>query len=502
MVTLISADRKVNKYIDYAGLYFIGLLALGFMLHYRTFAKLHITLPLINVPFFIGDMVFVSCFLLFCLKWLVNPKKTTKITRILLGYFIFVTIKTVWGYYFWGPLALRHAVMFYYPFFVVFAYSFYTPSFFSFWKRLVLIAIFLFIFKFIFFHQYYGLTASLLIIILFSNFKSKSGKLILFVLLVILLPYKTFFYTSRSFILGNVLAFTYMLCGALIIFRWKRIYKVAIFAFFTLLIIFGLLTMSDRNDIKSFIGFDALLYRFHLWEDTVHVNESNFIEPKLKVRLYNEKRDTFEQIMIAERSNSMAAEQKESAPAELEVTKRSDVTVTKEKSEKLFTSKLNSPTLGDIGAEKDRDINVSYANILFRVFIWRDALNDLMNKWPVFGFDFGKPFRSHSLEVLGWASTEWLVDGWVCLHNSYIDLIYRAGVTGLAMIVLIIFFLWKFTIVSLRKRSLTGILLTGILINWFIAANFLEILEMPYSAIPLWSLFGLNLAYLFKPEEK
>ncbi len=91
-----------------------------------------------------------------------------------------------------------------------------------------------------------------------------------------------------------------------------------------------------------------------------------------------------------------------------------------------------------------------------------------------------------------------MVDGWICLHNSYLDLVYRAGIVGILMITAIIAVLIWFTIVSLRKRSLTGILLTGILINWFIAANFLEILEMPYSAIPLWSLLGLICAYLFK----
>lgn len=79
---------------------------------------------------------------------------------------------------------------------------------------------------------------------------------------------------------------------------------------------------------------------------------------------------------------------------------------------------------------------------------------------------------------------------------------YRAGIIGLVMILAILFLLVKFTAASLRKRSLTGILLTGILINWFVAANFLEVLEMPYSAIPLWSLFGLNFAYLFKVKDK
>ena len=172
MLKIKFGDTRVNKYIDYAGLSLIGLLSLGFLLYYRSFAKLNIYLSFINVPFFGGDMVFVACLLLFCLKWLLNPKKATTTIRIFLGYFIFITIKTVVGYYFWGPLALRHAVMFYYPFFVVFAYYFYRPAFFGSWRRLAVILLLLCIFKFFFFHPYYCLTSSMLIVMLINRVRN------------------------------------------------------------------------------------------------------------------------------------------------------------------------------------------------------------------------------------------------------------------------------------------------------------------------------------------
>ena len=137
---------------------------------------------------------------------------------------------------------------------------------------------------------------------------------------------------------------------------------------------------------------------------------------------------------------------------------------------------------------------------MFRIFIWEDALKEIRDKHPIFGFDFGKPFRSRTLEILNWAATEWKADGWICMHNSYIDIIYRSGIIGIVMIVFILALVIRFTVFSMRKYSLTGILLTGILVNWLIAANFIEILEMPYNAIPLWTLFGLTYAYLFKDE--
>ena len=149
-----------------------------------------------------------------------------------------------------------------------------------------------------------------------------------------------------------------------------------------------------------------------------------------------------------------------------------------------------------------RGIETPYINSIFRIFIWKDAFRELISKHPLLGFDFGKPFRSRTLEILDWASSEWGRDGWICIHNSYIDIVYRAGIFGILMIASIFSMLFFVIRQAFRRKSLIGILMTGILINWFIAANFLEILEMPYTAIPLWSLFGMTFAYLFKSKSE
>lgn len=499
MITLKFDERKVNKDIDYAGLSLIGFLSLGFLLYYRSFAKLHIYLLFINAPFFIGDMVFVACFSLFCLKWLINPKKASNIAWISLGYFTFVTIKTALGYCLWGPLALRHAVMFYYLFFAVFVYSFYRPVFFGPRKKLALILIFLFIFRFLYFHPYFSMTCLILAVILINRLHAKRRKLVLYILLAFVFPYRLFFDTSRSFLTGNLAAFIYILCGVLVMSKIKRIYKLILSCFFILFMAYGIYSFSSRSDLKSLIGLRELSERFKVLDEIRRDNEKKFIEPKLKVRLYNDKRDTFAQIKVAKRAILEVAKQEKPGVFESDTAKRTDAPAPKVEHKDFFDTKINDPVSGNVGIEQ-RDINVSYANTLFRIFIWRDAFDELIRKRPVFGFNFGKPFRSHALEVIGWAATEWMVDGWICIHNSYVDLIYRAGIIGLLMIAVIITLLLRFTIISLRNRSLMGILLTGILINWFIAANFLEVMEMPYSAIPLWSLFGLAFAYLFKKK--
>ena len=136
------------------------------------------------------------------------------------------------------------------------------------------------------------------------------------------------------------------------------------------------------------------------------------------------------------------------------------------------------------------------ANVLFRIFIWRDMLRQLAEQRPVLGFPFGKPLRSKSLEILEWASIEWLRDGWVSAHNSFLHMIYRAGVIGVVLILFYLGVVLRMIRRAIARKSLMGVLLCGILINWFVAANFMPILELPYTAVPIWLLFGMIYAYV------
>ena len=104
--------------------------------------------------------------------------------------------------------------------------------------------------------------------------------------------------------------------------------------------------------------------------------------------------------------------------------------------------------------------------------------------------------RSTSLEALRWGESEWSRDGWVGTHNSYLEMIYRAGIVGLLTILVMLGLLFIMIKKAIQYRSLTGVLLCGIIIDWFVAANFLLILELPYTAIPIWTLFGLTYAYV------
>ncbi|MDO8581176.1 MAG: O-antigen ligase family protein [Candidatus Omnitrophota bacterium] len=135
------------------------------------------------------------------------------------------------------------------------------------------------------------------------------------------------------------------------------------------------------------------------------------------------------------------------------------------------------------------------SNSVFRLLIWRDMFANYMNEKPFLGFDFGKPFRSISLEVLNIAEGEWRRDGWISPHSSYLYMIYRGGIIGF-IFVIGIFFLWfKMAQTFIRIRSVKGILLCASLISWLMAANFSHVFELPYTAIPIWSLYGVVFGY-------
>jgi len=127
---------------------------------------------------------------------------------------------------------------------------------------------------------------------------------------------------------------------------------------------------------------------------------------------------------------------------------------------------------------------------------------EMFTKKPVFGFNFGKPLRSMSLEMLGWADGEWKRDGWIGAHNSYLHILYRSGIIGMCLIGTIVVVFIRMTIQFFKVKSLKGILLCAIVLNWMIAANFLLILELPYTAIPIWTIFGLTYGYYQRSKYK
>ena len=169
------------------------------------------------------------------------------------------------------------------------------------------------------------------------------------------------------------------------------------------------------------------------------------------------------------------------------------------------TINLQESSPKDLSVEdkiNEGSLEKSYINILFRLFIWRDMWVELYETRSILGVGFGKPQRSKSIEILKWATTEWWRDGWITPHNSYIHMIYRAGLIGLIVILGFIFIFIQLLKDFLYFRSLKGILCLSALLYWMVMANFLLIFEFPYHAILFWSLFGMTYAYAQELKNK
>lgn len=141
------------------------------------------------------------------------------------------------------------------------------------------------------------------------------------------------------------------------------------------------------------------------------------------------------------------------------------------------------------------DTGVQYSNSLFRFHIWKDMIEEIIEKRSWLGLSFGQPQRSKTIEMLMQAQEEWERDGWIAPHNSFLHMIYRGGIIGFVFIL----FLFGFVFYLFRKfielKSIIGLLLVSMFVYWIVFSNALVILELPYNAIPFWTLLGMTFAY-------
>ena len=140
---------------------------------------------------------------------------------------------------------------------------------------------------------------------------------------------------------------------------------------------------------------------------------------------------------------------------------------------------------------------VSASNVWWRLFIWRDMLGELFRK-PLFGWGFGKPFRSPTLEALGWEHGA--REGWIDPHNSHLNIAYKTGIIGFAIFLLIMVGFFRRTMSFLRhirqndKIELYVVALLTCVVYILTIALFLVVLEGPYMGSFLWICMGLIVA--------
>jgi len=514
-----TTNNNLVNFINDTGVVLVGLLSLGYCIFLRRFAEVHIILPYLSFPIFIGEIVLVICLTLFLLKHYFMRNKIT-FTSFFIGtsvYVLFILTKTLYGYCLWGALALRHAALFYYPLFAVLGYSFYRKGFFSKRMSLFLIVILMSTFFGIRFYDYDTFTCFILITILLNTFQRKEIKYVILPLFFLFGYNKLFLQGSRALLVSNLVSSLFIIAALPFILKIKKNYKLIVLPFLFFLLTMGFFKFADRNSLESMTNLNGTLKLYNTYESIICAKKSTFKMGKLaNVKIYNsedqnvvieaageqEKKDTA--LINNKTSLTSLGEIRSIAKAETNSLNVSNTATQKtaytnpEKEITFVKKEYVSTPIVHKKIRQLRPIDEVAGNTVFRIFIWEDMLTDIFKSKPIIGFDFGKPFRSINLEILDIGRGSWRNDGWIAAHNSYLEVIYRSGAMGILLILILFIILLKIIMRAIQLKSLTGVLLGAVLINWLIAANFMLILEMPYNAIPFWVLFGMTYAYSFK----
>lgn len=490
---------QINKVdtIDDIGVILVGIFSLGYCVFVRRFAKLIIDLPGISFPVFIGEVCLVICLSLFLLKWAITPHRFRLWHGVLIGYCAFVLIKAFYGYAKWGPLAFRHAALFYYPLFAIFGYNFYRHDFFNTEKIFLLLLTFIIMFAIGNYYPYATFTCFVLAAILTAKlFGVKHRALQYFIILLFLFvgAQNLFFQGGRALLLTNIISSLFIILIPFFILNIRFIHRVIVALSLTCIFLLGVFGLADKMVLRTATNFKQTMHIYNLYNNMLLKEKSSFNMTKAnQIRIYNKEDDEYVGVQTEGDKKTYIYNK---VPVPAGVMRQNRIRAELAKIDSIF---LQPSGKGDLKEGRYlRDLDSATTNSVFRIFVWKDLLEDINREKRLLGFDFGKPFRSKNIEILYLASGEWERDGWVAAHNSYLELIYRAGIVGVIFILVLFTILFRMIWQAVYLKSLKGILLCGALINWLLVSICNVILEMPYNAIPFWFLFGMSCAYLFK----
>ncbi len=468
--------KKLSAWIDGLGLSAIAVVLLGYVLFQAQFAELHLKFSFLNFPVFVGEILLIFCSLLFAIRWLINPPRWRNWYWLIVIYIGFVLAKAFYGYSKWGPLAFRHAALMYYPVFAIYTAAFIQRSYFKEWLKLVGVGVILSIFVLDTFNLYFVLTLAGTAAILIGSLRTAWLRWSLLVLLMVLTPYRYFFQTARMMIMGHFFFAAYALIVISVLIRWPLKYKLAIAGVLVAGLIVGITQISGTNRIVSMFHVGRFIDTFKYYEGVAAERAHKYVPMENKaVQIYNPD----------DGGNGTGRGAYDLSDAQRNEASLNIQHIIEQKKNERDSSDIDDPEI------LQGDVN----NSVFRLMIWRDMLREYAAHRPLFGFDFGKPLRAITLEIIGWAGSEWKRDGWISAHNSFLHILYRSGVAGLVFIVGILSYLFKMMRDCIRLRSVTGSVLCGMVLCWFVAANFLVVLEVPYSAIPIWVMYGAAAKY-------
>ncbi|MFC1546817.1 hypothetical protein ACFL4O_03760, partial [bacterium] len=267
---------------------------------------------------------------------------------------------------------------------------------------------------------------------------------------------------------------------------------------------------GNKNSLKSLFAVKQCITDFRMINNKIKQKGGDYKPEYIPVKLYtvNQVQKKEEKITVNHIKEMLSSGSKDAIIKELMAGVGQDnqeieallSNLNKHNSNKeleKILSKINN--LKDQQDKENAERRVTYegkhGNILWRMFVVSDMTKEIIRNKNLFGEHFGKPFRSKSLEMSDWTTATGYWVGWLEPHNSYLHIIYRAGIVGIIFISCILFLFLKMTIGFIKVKSLRGILLSSLLLYWLAIANFEVILELPYFAIPFWITFGAAYKY-------
>ena len=473
------------KAADALTLLLITALSFCYSVYYSNFAKLHIKIPFLDFPIFIGEIILAFCLFLLTIRLSSTRSKLTRWHYLTMVYLIFVLVKAFLGYAKWGPLAFRNAAMFYYPLFVVIGYYSFHISFLNnkYAKHLILSLV---IITFFLLNPRDSFRFGYFVLMLMFSLQIQN-KLLRRIALAFLIPaftYRLLTLVSRGSLPSIAISALFFVTAYLIYFiNFRLAYKMTIIIIS--LVFFSLFAwlVGDRGNIRALFALDNYIKSYNqISQKLSSVKEFEF--KKMSRKLYGEgdiiQPTNFTKIPAVK-------EKSKTSYRPLEMLKLNEFL-------KSEPSKLHKTVVS--GKQAEHEENTFYtalSNTLWRVFVWKDMLAEWLENGLIFGCDFGKPFQSRTVEIMRWSDGAWV--GWLEPHNSYVHIIYRSGIIGFLLTIL----LWVVFVKTAKKfiilRSINGMFLSSILLYWLCIISFHVVLELPYLAIPFWALLGITLKY-------
>ncbi len=449
-------QQSINKdiWLSRIGLGLIFSYCLVASIYYAYFAQIHLTLSFLSFPVFIGEILLFICLVLFGFVSKNTGLFNRRSVLLLSLYFGWVLIKALINYYYDGPLSFRNAALFYYPIFAVFSFCFYQTAKIPLktLMSLVFMAAGIMLFKLMVVWCWW--TYVTLFVIAVWNTKSDKLRWVgwLFLAGILLLGKEYLYQGPRAHFVSvfGAMVFLAFYFGALFI-KGRDYVRLIILLISLFIFIMGFFVIADRRDIHSITSLKGMISAFQEFDKMYQIKEANYVPKKLTIHLYNPK--------------SM-------------------------KDSSFISGNVSSSRIRD-----GRELALNENNIVFRLFVWRDMARELIQERAWWGFSFGHPQRSRSLEVLNWAPSEWGRDGWITPHNSYFHVIYRSGILGLVLLGAFFYMMCRLIRDFYKLNSIEGGFLAGGLIYWLVLSNFFVILEFPYNAIIFWTLFGITWSY-------